>query len=64
MRAHRNAPRLAWTKEGGAFDLIAISVSLGVIIAGLFIVNSASKKYMMTDNNATIAPVRDSAPAQ
>ena len=57
MLADRNEPRLAWTGKGGAFDLIAISVSLGVIVAGLFIVHSASKTYTMTDNNATIAPV-------
>jgi hypothetical protein len=57
MVAHRNEPRLAWTKEGGVFDLIAISVSLGVIVAGLLIVNSASQKYTMTDNNTATVPV-------
>jgi hypothetical protein len=62
MAAHRNEPRLAWTKEGGVFDLIAISVSLGVIIAGLLIVNSASKNYTMTDNDTKIAPHRTSSP--
>jgi hypothetical protein len=63
MLADRNEPRLAWTRKGGVFDLIAISVSLSVIVAGLLIVNSASKKYIMTDTSASV-PGRSTAPTQ
>ena len=53
MLADRHEPRLStWTKEGGLFDLIAISVALGVIAGGLFIFNSASKNYRMSGYEA------------
>lgn len=50
MLADGNEPRPAnRTKEGGVLDLIALSVSLVVIVSGLFIFNSASKEYRVAD---------------
>ena len=40
---HKPGPR--WTREGGPFDIIAITMSVIVILGALFLVNSASMRY-------------------
>jgi len=40
---HKPDPR--WTREGGPFDIIAITMSVIVIVGALFLVNSASMRY-------------------
>ena len=77
MLAHRNESRLGcWMREGGVFDLITIMVSLGVIVGGLLIVNSASRHYRMAGYeappiakglpamNPTVIPVPNTAPTR
>jgi hypothetical protein len=47
MLANHKPDRL-WSREGGPFDIIAITVSLIVIVGAVVLVNSASMRYRMT----------------
>ena len=38
-------PDRRWSREGGPFDIIAITLSVIVIVGGLYLVNSASMRY-------------------
>jgi hypothetical protein len=61
----------AWGREGGPFDIIAITMAVAVICGGFYLFNAASKEYRIAPVASTLpivtptmVPTPDKAPQQ